>query len=901
MHSDTLDELKALTNDIYAGKVPDPDDSLLGCLLSNLYPAAIPETEIMQYLRLQSRSNKFLDYELFWIEHLPKQSTRDQLAVLLDELAERHGLRLLEDRVHGLPNHFFCWLPSLLLAQYFRLSGDKVDLTRLFHWLGFAAHTSDWTSHWDLSGETSQDIRSWFANHPDAWKTLLAMGLKGCIDRSECDQPYGFVNCMHKEVDGRLLGIARPSDFGLWCLNQAIVADSANAVKWLLGETAESLHYGCFNQGLSRKVVSNRLAGNPDLQGVFDKKMNELEAPSPAARSVFERSSPTQSRTKHPNWHSNVKPHEDELRESVAKPALLYELANVYFGRYLNVQGISPTERLSTLLAGDVNLVEAVLCGFRKTIERNDLPSDKEIIRLGISNRTHHLSLPFMAGLEEIVKAAPSGEIGIEDKHLRLALAVHYTVPMWATVRVPADRPPDWFSCLLSNRPEVVADVLARSVLSKLRNGEESPTGIYELAHSPDHNAVARIVTMPLLKRFPVRCTSGQLSSLNLLLSAARRHCEFEPLLELINKKHTHRSMNVAQRAQWLAAGLCIAPEKYVRQLDSYAAGKERRIRFLAEAVTRQLDRSPDLQCQQNVPALRLLIRLFGSSYRPYSYTTDSDEGGLVSLEMNAADQVQAFIEQLATISTNEASCALEALSIDDTLRPWHSLLMDAAYRQKVLRREAEFAYGDVDQILTMLDNDAPANVADLAALTLEHLHQIARDIRDNNTSDWRQYWNLDPYNRPLEPRPEDACRDALLSVLKIRLLQLGIDVLPEPRYADDKRADIRVSYGNFNVPVEVKRSCHRSLWSAIQSQLKTRYIRDPGTGGYGIYIVFWFGDTEGCRPTPPMTGSPPAISRDLENQLTSTLSTEEQRKIRVCVIDVATPSSKVTATTRPI
>ena len=50
--ADASAELKALTADIYAGKVPDPDDALLGCLLSTLYPAAIPETEIMQYLRL---------------------------------------------------------------------------------------------------------------------------------------------------------------------------------------------------------------------------------------------------------------------------------------------------------------------------------------------------------------------------------------------------------------------------------------------------------------------------------------------------------------------------------------------------------------------------------------------------------------------------------------------------------------------------------------------------------------------------------------------------------------------------------------------------------------------------------------------------------------------------------
>ena len=67
-----------------------------------------------------------------------------------------------------------------------------------------------------------------------------------------------------------------------------------------------------------------------------------------------------------------------------------------------------------------------------------------------------------------------------------------------------------------------------------------------------------------------MRCTSGQLSSLNHLLLAARRHCDADVLLDLIDEKHTHRHMSVAQRIHWLAAGLCIAPDRYVELLDSY-------------------------------------------------------------------------------------------------------------------------------------------------------------------------------------------------------------------------------------------------------------------------------------------------------------------------------------------
>lgn len=883
---DASDEIRALTADVYAGKVPDPDDALLGRLLSTLYPATISETEIMQYLRLPRRPDQCPEYSYFWTGHLPRKSTRDQLAVLLDEFAERNGPLLAEDRPYGLPVFFLRRLPLSLLARFLRFSEDEVDLARLFRWLGMTADASDWTNDPNFGQTVSQDIRGWLESRPDAWKTLLAMGLKECIEQSKCDESLVLSHCMYKEERFRLLNAARPPDFGLWCIDQARLVEDVNATEWLLGEAAACLHYRRDHEGLSRKTVSRRLAIHESLRDTFDKRVAELEAPT-SRRSVSERSDRDPPGTEQPDWHKDVKPHEDELRENRASPALLHELAVVYFGGYLGVQGNSPEERLSCILAGDADLVKAVLDGFCKTIERDDLPSGQQVLRLGASNRAHPLALPFMAGLEETARAAPSGEIDIDERLLRLALAIHYTVPMWARARHAADHPPHWYGQLLSSRPEVVADVLVRSALSRLRGGAESHAGLHELAYSADHANVAKFAAIPLLRRFPVRCTSGQLSSLGCLLLAARRHCDVDLLLELIDEKHTHHGMNVAQRVHWLAAGLCLMPETYVDRLGSYATASERRIRFLTEAVTRQFGLSSGLQCRRSESALQLLIRLIGSSCRPYSLDSDSGQGAVVT-----ADRVRGFIEELAAISTKSASRAFEALLSDNALHPWRSLLMDAAHRQKILRREAEFAYGGIHRVLDTLGGGAPSSAADLAALTLEHLRQIARNIRNGNTSGWRQYWNVDHHNRPLVPCPEDACRDRLLSGLQGRLMQFGIDAQPEGRYANDRRTDIRVSYAGLNIPVEIKKSCHRDLWSAVRAQLIAHYSTDPETEGCGIYLVFWFGDTEGCRPTPPAMGSPVVSPQELEDRLVATLSAEERRKIGIRVIDVSIPST---------
>jgi len=135
-------------------------------------------------------------------------------------------------------------------------------------------------------------------------------------------------------------------------------------------------------------------------------------------------------------------------------------------------------------------------------------------------------------------------------------------------------------------------------------------------------------------------------------------------------------------------------------------------------------------------------------------------------------------------------------------------------------------------------------------------------------------------------------CRGVLLDKLRERLRRPDIDAQPEGHYADDKRADIRVSFGGaqrFNVPIEIKRDSHRDLWRAIHEQLIPRYTRDPGAAGQGIYLVLWFGREEMPKPSAGVDRPPTAL--DLEDRLRDSLITNEERRlIQVFVIDVSKP-----------
>ena len=108
-------------------------------------------------------------------------------------------------------------------------------------------------------------------------------------------------------------------------------------------------------------------------------------------------------------------------------------------------------------------------------------------------------------------------------------------------------------------------------------------------------------------------------------------------------------------------------------------------------------------------------------------------------------------------------------------------------------------------------------------------------------------------------------------------------------RYADIKRADLRVSYAtpsiSANVPIEIKRDSHADLWSAIQDQLIRRYTKGLETDGHGIYVVFWFGRHK--IPASP-SGKKPSTAETLEEQLLQSLTSEQRQLISVVVFDCA-------------
>ena len=849
---DKVNRLRSVLADIRAEGVSDPDNELLGILLYELYPRDLSPSEVWDcFYTTRDRESFFRTYYGFYMLGLPQKSSVDQVAELLDALSER----LADVRAARMSHSRFENLPAKLLARGLQAHGAQLTTKRLYDWidLGF----QDSLDEVPLGDEEDiQEIRSWMEGHPEIQKAVILAGLERCPD-SEDFWPHAF------NVEGRWYGANPPSGFGLWCLEQAVSrADKKPLVAEHLLERAFQAHRDHRGDaGLSLEVLREQARKKASLR----ERLDQLLAPSP----IHERHLRYQEKRRRKQeeeqqqWIDHVRSNKAALLENRAAPRLLYHMADWYF---------SGQKAIEERLRGKRDLIDAVLQGLRGTINREDVPDLEEILRLREQDELHFLGPPFLAAIAEAEKTTDVSQW--DDDWLCRAIAFHYSSDI-------SNREPQWYRGLLTGRPEIVAQVLVQFALSGFRSGREHIDKQGALAHDPDYAEVARHASLPLLRAFPTRCKLKQLESLHDVLKAAIQHVDRRSLQELIDTKLSRKSMNAAQRVYWLAVGILVAPGEYRDQLRDFAQAREDRIRHLMAFYYHGVSERPVTDDLRG-PALELLIRLVGSYVGP---ARTRDEVYSATPETEAPFLVRNLILRLAASPATEASDALGRLVADPELSSWHDELSHAQDTQRVIRRDASYRHPEIAQVCRTLNGGTPANPADLAALVVDRLEELAVGIRTGNTDDWRQYWN-EPHGQSPTPKHEDHCRNALLSALRERLPD-GVRAEREGQHANDKRDDIWVSRHGFQVPVEVKKNTNRNLWSAPRNQLIAQYTSTPGSDGYGIYLVFWFGKE---HTQPPPSGDRPADPDELRERLEATLTPVEARKISICVVDVSRP-----------
>ena len=864
-----------LLQKIRDGALPDSHGQLRGTLLSSLYPSVLDPSEVWQFaLPLNPgdyRMSRFLD------EDLLKKSSGQQVTELLDALYEDASTH-----ISALEN---AWLEDLLvrlLVRGLEESGEQTELPRLYNWLSLIG---DFLDGLRWKEDELREIQNWLESKPHIQKAVFLTWLRQSYTGGS-SEPYPWVEC---DV---LLESTLPADFGLWCLDNALeLADTEPSVAQnLLTRSHRSLKDPSISEGLSLDVLRSRTR----VHDGFKERLEELCTPRLPDPELSESQQRLQARITEREEERReqqaqrvaaLRSRVSDLRENRLFPRGLHDLAQVYFGKpgRSNAE-IPPDQRISEFVGGDPDLVGAVMVALRGAVWRDDVPGAEETISLDLDSKFSLLAFPVLASLDLLYREDPALLDELDDTLKRKILAIHFCVS--AVLESNVNRSTPWFERLLEHDIELVLEVLFRCAQAAMRAGEQYPSGLRDLDKIEDtYPALAHQLTARLLMSLPVRARQAQMPLLDRLLYRLLKAGEPE-LNKLVEDKLAMRSLNIAQEIRWLMIGALLMPEQYLTAFEEFTGKNQQRVRHLAEFLCNRFhkywsEESP-LVTNLSPELIATLIRLIGSVYSPMDITGK----GVITVtpDLDASDRLEDLIRRLSTKSSYEAHQALAGLIDNPLLAEWRERLVWAQERQRVLLRDATYSHPGVEQVQRTLDNGLPANAADLAALLNDHLSGISENIQGSNSNIWRQFWNEEP---ELKAKDEEACRDALLAMLQARLPS-EIVKARESHYVSAKRADIGVSYGGFNVPIEIKMDSNRQLWSALQGQLVKKYSStDRATSGHGIYLVFWTGSDkikrgrDGNRPTTP---------DELRELLEGDLTPVQTSKISVRVLDVTKP-----------
>ena len=873
-------ELQALLADIRASGVTASNQDICGILLGELYPDVVRPSNVWDYLT-EAADYDMVDsywYWQFWMKTLLAKASDRDIPDLLDSLAPQiMNLEPAFDSIHRSE------LPVALLERGLRLHGDLIARERVYQWLGAGARMLD-----HLRGDPPNiilRIRAWLEQRPEIQKDVVLRGLKSCRD----DHQVHYADFMNRK---RLFEARLPADFGLWCLKQAVALAKTKpqVARHLFREVYRIYSADEPGEGLSAEVLREYAQQHECLENLLA-ALESPPLPSQEGAEWQRRQAKylEEHQRRRREWREWIRSNEGALFENRAVPALLYQLALVYFGKHPEFERDCRGREALVRALGGSGAAKAAMHGLRGVFDRDDLPGVTEIIRIAKKRREHYLGLPLLVALEEGESASPGILRSKAHSRVRACVACYHN---WARDLSESGKArPAWYQGLLDSHPGIVSEIAVKCAAAALRTEGFVSQKFWDIADDQTLGAVARTATLDLLRVFPTRCSLRQLGILDdLLWATIARGAEAE-LLDLAKRKLSKTGMNAGQRVRWLGTGLICSPGKYREPTVEFLDGKERLVRHLAKFCVRGANSwnpnhgsRPSPYADLDSKTLEIIIRTLGGRFSPvetkgFSYATD---------EIHVSEFLIRIINYLASKPDRSATEALESLAGDVSVIRWHGCLSQNLDSQRIIRRDTEYRHPTLQQACKVLQRGAPANPGDLAALTVDRIRNIAAGIRIRNTNEWRLFRNEVSHGKPGEPKVENSCRDALLALLKPHL-PYPVNAQPEGQHVNQNRSDIVISANGFQVPIEVKRNTDRELWSALHKQLIAKYAVDPASGGYGVYVVFWFGSD---KQRPRSDGERPNSPEKLETLLRESLGEKEARKISVCVIDVCPPSS---------
>lgn len=872
---------KALLEDIRTGKVIDADDELTGHLLIELYPKRLSPDEALLNLypgKLKRQSGAFWR---FWDEKFIESIPCNKLGSSLDFM---YYLLFSKDdqELKKYSDEFVCSLREIgskLLAQRFLEMCDSIGDDKLYRWLDYRV----------ISYSDTELIKDWLSSHPAKLKSLYLIGAN-YLKLHDSENIYG-----PPHVNVYLLNPKLPIDWFQWLLNQAAESTNAGLVKNFLTQATRAainsqdkfdislddidawieLHVDKWPKALDWKLEVSSMS--MDCRECHDYKMLSL---------FF-----NGQRKKKEHLQQKIAiaiaiaPALEAVFVGTASSGLMGDLPRDYIIKKIScIIGRRPVDRVMDFFM--VSEAEAVksIHGLKAVLQRSNLPTAAEIEAIHLTEKNYLIGPACQLAAELTYADDPSVVMSWSEQLIETLVAFHLINGGGQKL--------DWFDALCRTRPNTVAPVLKRIAVNNIQNFESPYLRMqYHLWDEHTPKALAAQVIPCLIRAIPAKPSKYQLGLLDrALIPVAMHHLSLNEFRMLIEERLADCNISVELQISLHIAGLQFEVDKNLAALDKLS-----KIDSWVGFTIREI-----LDVQK-----KICVKLAASS--------PSSIGGLIEIlavhavetgDPSSIEPVESpcrskrdAIKNLANILSEESSFSagqeLRRLQKLEVMGTWSIELHWCIYNQEHLARLAAFRSPPAMAVAGMLLNKAPVNPRDMAALIIDQLRGIAQRIRFEETNQLDLFWEPDDKEedkkkRKRKPKTENECRDILHSLLRDRLLKIGVQIEKESFAAGDKRADLQgstIANGErIVVPIEIKKENHTGVWSAWWDQLEARYTNNPAAKGIGIYLVLWFGD----KPKKSPAGVMPRTAEHMAQLFSENIPADRWNKIHGLVIDLS-------------
>lgn len=397
---------------------------------------------------------------------------------------------------------------------------------------------------------------------------------------------------------------------------------------------------------------------------------------------------------------------------------------------------------------------------------------------------------------------------------------------------------------------------------------------IDELMSSEADSNLVTSLAIEWLVRFPSLPAKPETELIDRLV----RFNQFEALRRLASSRTG--LTDDERRRTWDAIGLLVDFEKTVVRLESCKIEPELlwHIRYRSESYHHSNNASITFKTVQ----LEWIISTFRTNWPTMARPNRVSVGNKNSWD--ASHYITDLIHRLGNDVKEAAGDSLKRLR--DGQADGYTELITVAMAERA-RQLVESAYTPpkLEEIGAVIADLAPASGSDLLAFMIEELEIVQAKVKSDDVDSWRGF-----YDDQGNPFDEERCRHYLLTLLRQEAKDIGL--VPEAHAAANKKVDITCSVGQLRLPIEIKGQWHRELWTAADKQLDTLYTPDWQAGGFGIYLILWFGE----QPSPKRLKGPgggkskPSTPVELHEMLTAESPAAREGRVKVFVLDLERP-----------